>query len=102
MQRAGEAIAAEVEKAAILLNAESVLIVCGTGNNGGDGYVCAEILRKKSFKVSVYALDGKLSPDCAYRKKNYRGQYSDNICGAIIVDCIFGTGRWEVPRQPMR
>lgn len=92
MKRAGIAIADEAEKAVKKLNAESVLVVCGTGNNGGDGYVCASELLRRGIKASVYAFCGKLSPDCEREKKAYKGGYSQHICGAIIVDCIFGTG----------
>ena len=44
MLRAGRAIADEVRGAFLRLKAKSVLIVCGTGNNGGDGYVAAREL----------------------------------------------------------
>lgn len=88
MRRAGVAIAEEVEK----LAKTDVLVVCGTGNNGGDGYVCAEELRKRGLAVKVYACDGKLSPDCEREKNSYKGGYSRDIRGAIIVDCLFGTG----------
>lgn len=92
MRRAGVAIAEEAEKAAKNLNTTDILVVCGTGNNGGDGYVCAEELRIRSFSVKVYAADGNLSPDCEREKNNYKGGYLRDIRGAIIVDCLFGTG----------
>lgn len=92
MHRAGLAIADEVEKAALKLNVKDVLVVCGTGNNGGDGYVCAEELRKRGFNVQIYAFDGNLSPDCARQKSLCKCAYSRHICGSIIVDCMFGTG----------
>ena len=92
MRRAGTAIADEAKKAAKSLNTSDILVVCGTGNNGGDGYVCAEELRKRSFNVKVYAAEGDLSPDCAREKNCYKGGYSRDITGAIIIDCLFGTG----------
>ncbi len=92
MQNAGKAIADEVEKAAIALNAESILVVCGLGNNGGDGYVCAQELFRRNFNVKVYAFEGRLSPECMLAKHSCKCGYSRDICGAIIVDCIFGTG----------
>lgn len=90
MQRAGAAIADEVCKVA--KPDGKILIVCGVGNNGGDGYVCARELIDRGFNVSVYAFDGKLSPDCEREKAKYNGTYSRDISGDIIVDCIFGTG----------
>lgn len=92
MRRAGEGLAEEVEKAANRTGAENILVVCGTGNNGGDGYVCAEKLLARGFTVTVHALEGSLSADCAREKKKYTGCYTQEISGDIIVDCLFGTG----------
>lgn len=92
MARAGAAIAEETEKIAAENGAYSVLVVCGTGNNGGDGYVAAEILRKK-FDVKVYAVGGNLSDDCRREKSRYGGCFVASLqrCD-IVLDCIFGTG----------
>lgn len=92
MHRAGVAIADEVELLANQKNAEQVLVVCGTGNNGGDGYVCAHELLNRGINVKVYAFEGNLSVDCAREKSRYKGAYLRDISGSIIVDCIFGTG----------
>ncbi len=92
MRRAGEAIADEVLQVVDLYGFKSVLVVCGTGNNGGDGYVCAQKLLNSGTGVTVYAFDGNLSADCAREMNNYKGAYTDRICGEVIVDCIFGTG----------
>ena len=92
MRRAGLAIAEEALREVERLNTTDVLIVCGTGNNGGDGYVCANKLLEDGLNVKVYAFDGNLSVDCKREKERYKGGYSRHICGSIIVDCIFGTG----------
>lgn len=92
MRRAGKAVADEVEKAAVAGGYKKILVVCGTGNNGGDGYVCAEELRKRGFETFVFALRGKLSADCNRERAAYKGSYSDKISADLIVDCIFGTG----------
>ncbi len=92
MRRAGLALADEVEAATKKLKAGKVLVVCGTGNNGGDGYVCAQELINRGICAEVYAAEGELSIDCAREKERYKGGYSRHICGAIIVDCLFGTG----------
>ncbi|MGN0823750.1 MAG: NAD(P)H-hydrate dehydratase [Candidatus Coproplasma sp.] len=92
MHRAGKAVAHEISCAVKTLNAKSVLIVCGTGNNGGDGYVAANLLLKEGLPVKVYAMDGALSVDCQREKKTYSGEYATQIKGDIIVDCLFGTG----------
>lgn len=92
MARAGAAIAQEVERAYRERKAHSVLVVCGTGNNGGDGYVCARLLSERLGGVSVYAVEGRFSADCLRERQRYNGRYSRHICGDIIVDCLFGTG----------
>lgn len=92
MRRAGAAIASQVAKVADETKARSITVVCGTGNNGGDGYVCAEELIKLGKNVDVYAISGKFSPDCARERQAYTGAYAQEIGGDIIVDCIFGTG----------
>lgn len=92
MRRAGAAVADEAERAAKKLGIDGILVVCGTGNNGGDGYVCAEELIKRGFSVLVYALDGKLSADCERERADYSGKFTDRISARLIVDCIFGTG----------
>ncbi len=92
MRRAGCAIAEEVYDAAQTLGVKDVLVVCGTGNNGGDGYVCANELLSRGLNVKVYAVEGKMTADCSREKKRYKGEYSQRIAGKIIVDCIFGTG----------
>ena len=90
MRRAGFAIAEEV--ASVADAEDCILVVCGTGNNGGDGYVCARELLSRGFKVKVYAFGGRLSPDCEREKNKFSGIYASTIEGDIIVDCIFGTG----------
>jgi len=92
MRRAGCAIADEVYEAATSLGVKDVLIVCGTGNNGGDGYICANELLSRGLNVKVYATEGKMTADCSREKKRYKGEFSQRISGKIIVDCLFGTG----------
>lgn len=90
MRRAGAAIADEIS--AVAGKGSEILVVCGTGNNGGDGYVCARELLERGYPVKVYAFEGNLSKDCARERAEYGGEYTHNIKGDIIVDCIFGTG----------
>lgn len=89
MRRAGTAIADEVEK---LARGKSVLVVCGSGNNGGDGFVCARVLKERGAAVRVFDAGENYSDDCLREKSRYNGAYTDEIEGDIIVDCLFGTG----------
>ncbi len=92
MLRAGVALADEAEKTAKGLKTDEIAVICGTGNNGGDGYVCAQELLTRGFNVAVYALEGSLSPDCEREKQDYKGRYLRHMWGSIVIDCIFGTG----------
>ena len=92
MRRAGCALADEVYDAAQRLGVNDILIVCGTGNNGGDGYVCANELLARGLNVKIYAMEGKLSADCTREKKRFKGEFAQRISGKIIVDCLFGMG----------
>ncbi len=95
MERAGTALACEVEKLAPI---GEILCVCGGGNNGGDGFVCARLLKEKGRNVSVVYFSEKISQDCRVnleRYKNIGGEIFEEIPSktyALIVDCLFGTG----------
>lgn len=72
-----------------------VTVLCGPGNNGGDGYVIAEAIRERGGNVSVVAA---LEPatDAA---RNARALYHGELLGPdaeahgdCLVDCLFGSG----------
>ena len=78
-----------------------ILIVCGSGNNGGDGYALASLLKADGFDVNILITSNKMSESGKYYydiclKNNINIiRYNDDyiIEGYdIIVDCIFGTG----------
>ena len=77
-----------------------VAIVCGSGNNGGDGFALACILKEKGIACRVFTLGSKLSPDSAFYAEKAAslavpvdtfeaGCLTD--C-AEVVDCLLGTG----------
>src|SRR5208337_4387405 len=68
MESAGTAVAAKAEA---LSTSRKVLVLCGSGNNGGDGLVAARHLLNKGYLVKVVLLSrvDRLSPDC---KKQYQ------------------------------
>ena len=92
MQRAGRGAAEWVWRIAA---GRPVTVLCGPGNNGGDGYVVAEVLRERGLDVSVMApIEPKT--DAA---RNARSLYQGTVAttgegrrGAVLVDCLFGSG----------
>ena len=78
-----------------------VAVVCGEGNNAGDGYVLALLLNEKSIDVTVFLVGERFSTDgryyfekCVERGIKYEkcDDETDFSKFDIIADCIFGTG----------
>lgn len=78
-----------------------VAIVCGSGNNGGDGYALACILCKNGIIPTIFRISEKFSKDGLYYYKTALslGAQEANINVPspftgydIIVDCLLGTG----------
>ena len=88
MEAAGTALA---EAVAGLAPQGPVRIVCGKGNNGGDGKVAARRLRAMGFEVEAVDLWSGDVP----------GDLDGWLAGAgAVVDAIFGTGFAAAPREP--
>lgn len=92
MARAGREVAAA---ARALLAEGEVLVLCGPGNNGGDGYVAAAELAAAGLQVRV-AATGEPRTDAA---RNARAGWNgpiESIADAepapILIDALFGTG----------
>jgi NAD(P)H-hydrate epimerase len=105
MERAGWGLA---RRAGELVPDGPIAVVCGKGNNGGDGFVAARLLREQGRDVTVLAL---AAPE------EYRGDAKANLerlpgpapepfspqrleLAAGIIDAILGTGFSGVPREP--
>src|SRR3954451_17076584 len=107
MERAG----GEVARAVIELDADGpVRIVCGRGNNGGDGLVAARMLREHGLAVDALLLfsGDDLSPDARanFERTDTRQVAVDALPealagSAVIVDAILGTGFSGSPRPPL-
>ena len=74
---------------------ESILIVCGSGNNGADGIALARLLHTK-FDVNLYLAatpKSSMAQLQLQRAKTLDIKIVDELFNAdIIVDCLFGTG----------
>ncbi|MCL2695426.1 MAG: NAD(P)H-hydrate epimerase [Clostridiales bacterium] len=107
MDNAGKALA----RAALEMCPDGpVVIFCGKGNNGGDGYVCAAALQRQGLDVTVWGIGREtLAPDslagaAAAAFENAGGKilpftpetFVPPQCG-LMIDALFGTGLTRPP-----
>lgn len=108
METAGRALA---EATAELAHGGPIRVVCGKGNNGGDGIVAARLLLELGFEVELVSLwpVDELSPDATANLERYGGpvlrpagsEVEAALAGSgAIVDAVFGTGFEGAPREP--
>lgn len=95
MENAGRAVTDAITERYSL---REVLVICGPGNNGGDGFVVARLLASKGWPVRV-AMAGdrrKLKGDAAANAGKWKGKVEDAKpqfgSAALIVDAMFGAG----------
>ena len=96
MENAGRQVANEIAKRWPHCR---TTVLCGPGNNGGDGYVVARHLQARGYAVDVvaYGDHGSLKADAAAMAKLWTGPTQpfnpqDAVHGALVVDAIFGAG----------
>jgi NAD(P)H-hydrate epimerase len=108
MEAAGEAVADAARAAA---RPGPARVVCGKGNNGGDGLVAARRLAETGYEVDALLLwpGDELSPDATANLKRFDGSVREvaptEVASAlegsgVVVDAIFGTGFSGAPRTP--
>ncbi|AGT07828.1 NAD(P)H-hydrate epimerase [Paracoccus aminophilus] len=104
MERAGAAVAQEIRLRWPVPG--RVVVLCGPGNNGGDGYVVARLLDEAGWQVRVLGLETAPGPDAAEMKRRWRergGIEALTVEGLrreeadLTVDAIFGTGLTRPP-----
>jgi ADP-dependent NAD(P)H-hydrate dehydratase / NAD(P)H-hydrate epimerase len=113
MERAGRAVArAAVDRCGGVYGRRAV-VVCGKGNNGGDGYVAARHLARAGMRVSVVAVEvvdhlrepastnARRLMETGIEARPYRaGSLSRDLARAdVVVDAVFGTGFRGVPED---
>ena len=82
------------------VNLDKTLIVCGSGNNGGDGFAIARLLKEKGYEVTVSFIgrEASMSEDCRKQLK-IAEKCGVSIVTSInpkeytsVVDAVFGVG----------
>ncbi|NOZ25090.1 MAG: NAD(P)H-hydrate dehydratase [Nitrospirae bacterium] len=102
MERAGLSVAARVREN--FDRSARVVVLAGSGNNGGDGLVVARLLHNEGWDVRVFLLSSpaKLSPDCL-RQYETAGMMGVRVLaerlpalkdlrGSLVIDAMLGTG----------
>jgi len=83
MERAGRAVAWEVRRSVDGTYGRRVVVVCGKGNNGGDGLVAARVLTGWGMRAHVVELAGGVD----------RAAVTQALASAdVVIDAMYGTG----------
>jgi hydroxyethylthiazole kinase-like uncharacterized protein yjeF len=98
MERAGAAVARIASETAANTG-RRIVVVCGPGNNGGDGFVAARLLAGEGFEVRLLLLGAreKLTGDAALAASRWKGKVETLSASPLsncdlIVDALFGAG----------
>lgn len=101
MLKAGEAVADEVDK---LFEGADVLVICGGGSNGGDGYAAAKVLKERDHNVTCLKLTERMTEECRKRFEEFDGEvvtrYEVSVSYDVIIDAMTGTGLKGVLKEP--
>ncbi|HEU4650166.1 MAG TPA: NAD(P)H-hydrate epimerase, partial [Croceibacterium sp.] len=89
MERAGTGAAEWVWR---LAARRPVTVLCGPGNNGGDGYVIARELARRGTEVTVVAPLEPRTEAASAARSAYGGPIAAEGHGGVLVDCLFGSG----------
>lgn len=93
MERAGSAVVAAIVGR---FSPRATAVLCGPGNNGGDGYVIARLLKEAGWNVRVLQLAPPNTPDAQVMAARWDGPTepltSEPARAELIVDALFGVG----------
>ncbi len=104
MENAARSLADWVERHHLQAQPQAKIVVCcGTGNNGGDGFAIARLLKNRNYNVMVVA-GGEAKTEDAKQNQILWGQFGSSVVfpseaadailteAELIIDAIFGTG----------
>lgn len=107
MERAGRAVADAVAVRHPI--GSRVVVVAGTGNNGGDGFVAARVLAQRGFRTRLMLAGelARLNGDAALAAKAWKGPVEPAQASAlgeadVVVDALFGAGLDRAVEGPPR
>ncbi len=96
MERAGAAVAEAIVRR---FEAQPVTVLCGPGDNGGDGYVVARLLRRQGWPVEVRTLGEPATPAAKAMAARWDGpaapldaRLAESWGEGLVVDALFGAG----------
>ncbi len=95
MENAGRAVARAVQAR---IRPCRTLVLCGPGNNGGDGYVVARLLAQQGWPVAVAALarprEGSDAAEAAHRWRGPQAAFAPETTTSaqLVIDAVFGAG----------
>lgn len=101
MENAGKITAEKIEEIMVDAKGKRVLVVCGKGNNGGDGFVIARYLKQKKANVYIVLCESKyeLYGDALTMFKKLPDgitfitvEKAEETHFDVVVDAVFGTG----------
>lgn len=103
MERAGRATFDHIMRD--LGGSSRVLVLCGAGNNGGDGYVVARLLREIGIDTRVVATSEPATVDAGSACSGYLssggdvcfGEQADFSWPDLVVDALLGSGLSRAP-----
>lgn len=120
MENAGRGAVDSLERYCIVQKDRPICIVCGKGNNGGDGFVMARHLKIRGFLPFVVLLaspselsgDAKTNFDILRRNSDVdiysfqkiteenHAEFVNLLSCTVLIDALLGTGASGTPREP--
>ncbi len=105
MERAGRGVVDAIERRLGPVLALRVLVLCGSGNNGGDGFVAARHLRARGARVRVALLapDEKVQGDAAHHRAvaEAAGVRVESVADAAALHRLVEAGPWDLALDAM-